>query len=222
MDTMTKYRDASDPLAYLEVCLLKMIDYVPEQVVVREVVTSQPQPTITKAPEKEPEKEKTTPRALPKRQLRKKSDDELYEILNRSSKVLKEKETPVWNQVLQNRELKYASAVNLLSGSYMMSDSEKEIIVVVKERIVADNLNDMANIPLVEELCEEKFGTHKEIYAITEDEKTFLINYFRAKKSQPAPEPVKEAAPEPEEPENDVEAKLKYLFGSNGYNIIKE
>lgn len=221
MDTMAKYRDASDPLAYLEVCLLKMIDYAPEYIPVREI-PAQPQVNIIQPVETEKPAEKPKAKPAVKREIRKKTDDELYGILSRASKALKEKETPAWNQMLGNKDLKFAAVVNLLQGSYMMADSEKEIIAVVKERIIADNLNDQDNVRLVEELCEEKFGIRKDIYAITEDEKTFLINYFRARKSQPEPEPVKKEEPEPEEPENDVEAKLKYLFGSNGYNIIKE
>ena len=105
----------------------------------------------------------------------------------------------------------------------MMAESEKDIIVVVEDRLTADNINELGNLAVVEKIVEEEFGTHKNVVAVTREQQTYLINYFRSRKSQPAV--VQETVIDPEEVAEETDRtieKLTQIFGKDGFDIVEE
>ena len=95
------------------------------------------------------------------------------------------------------------------------------MIVVVNDRVTADYLNELSNNKKLEKLVEEKYGTHKNVTAITGDQKTYLINYFRSRKMIESEEVPRQEG-NPEEKKDEVIEKLDTLFGKGGYNIVEE
>ena len=151
------------------------------------------------------------------------SDENFYDILSKSVKALKEADLPKWKRVIERRDVDSMAITSMLNGSYMMADSEKDIIAVVEDRLTADNINELSNLAKLEKIVEEEFGCHKNVVAVTREQQTYLINYFRSRKSQPAP--VQEVVEEKEEKEpekNKTIEKLTEIFGKDGFDIVED
>ncbi len=241
MDTSGKYRDSTDSMSYLEVCLLKMMDVsdmqpqIVEEPVIKEVIPepikteeAEAEKTVEEAKEEEPEeipveievpveKEEKKPFL---RAIKNLSDDTFYEILSKATKAIKEADQPNWESVVNCRESKYMAITSMLNGSRMMADGPKDIIVTVEERLVADNINDLNNLALLEELVEREFGVHKDVVAVTREQTEYLINYFRSRKSQQVT--VVEKPEEPVAEKSKTEENLIRIFGQNGFDIVED
>ena len=115
------------------------------------------------------------------------------------------------------------AVTSLLNGSYMMAESDKDIIAVVEDRLTADNINELGNLAVIEKIVEKEFGAHKNVVAVTREQQTYLINYFRSRKSQPTPvqEVVEETKAVEEEKDTTIE-KLTQIFGKDGFDIVEE
>ena len=113
------------------------------------------------------------------------------------------------------------AVTSMLNGSKIMADSPKDIIVTVEERVVADNINELNNLALLEELVEKEFGVHKNVVAVTREQTEYLINYFRSRKSQPVQPVIKQEEPAVEEKPSTVD-NLAKIFGQNGFDIVED
>lgn len=229
MDSQKRYRDSSDSLSVFEVSLLKMMNitqtkmFIPveeEPVMVNEPVVTEkkedkklPEPTVVPEPVKEPVVE-----------VRKDcTDEEFYQILLKSRKDIKEKNASFWNAVKNNKAPQNMAVTSFLDNSEIMAESPDDLIVVVSERVVADRLNEQTQNSLLEKMVEDAYGIHKNVIAVTNEQKSYLINYFRSRKMRGS-EPIKpEAKPEiKEEPVNTTELKLNSLFGKGGYDVVED
>ena len=251
MDTTGKYKDSSDSMSYLEVCLLKMMNIAgqktenqenkaffavnrpePTNVPVTRTVTVEPEPFKEEPQENVEEKpaEQEKPEVVEEKDplpmlkaVKNLSDENFYDILSKSVKALKEADLPKWKRVIERRDVDSMAITSMLNGSYMMAESEKDIIAVVEDRLTADNINELSNLAKLEKIVEEEFGSHKNVVAVTREQQTYLINYFRSRKSQPAP--VQEVVEEKEEKEpekNKTIEKLTEIFGKDGFDIVED
>lgn len=234
MDTSGKYKDSSDSMSYLEVCLLKMMNVAgtmpqPEPIV-RVVAETQPvkeekaEIEVQEEPEEVPVQIETPVVEEKKpviRAIKNLSDENFYDILTKATKAIKEADYSNWQNVVNCREGKYMAVTSMLNGSKIMADSPKDIIVTVEERVVADNINELNNLALLEELVEKEFGVHKNVVAVTREQTEYLINYFRSRKSQPVQPVIKQEEPVVEEKPSTVD-NLAKIFGQNGFDIVED
>ena len=234
MDTSGKYKDSSDSMSYLEVCLLKMMNVAgtmpqPEPIV-RVVAETQPvkeekaEIEVQEEPEEVPVQIETPVVEEKKpviRAIKNLSDENFYDILTKATKAIKEADYSNWQNVVNCREGKYMAVTSMLNGSKIMADSPKDIIVTVEERVVADNINELNNLALLEELVEKEFGVHKNVVAVTREQTEYLINYFRSRKSQPVQPVIKQEETVVEEKPSTVD-NLTKIFGQNGFDIVED
>ena len=234
MDISGKYKDSSDSMSYLEVCLLKMMNVAgtmpqPEPIV-RVVAETQPvkeekaEIEVQEEPEEVPVQIETPVVEEKKpviRAIKNLSDENFYDILTKATKTIKEADYSNWQNVVNCREGKFMAVTSMLNGSKIMADSPKDIIVTVEERVVADNINELNNLALLEELVEKEFGVHKNVVAVTREQTEYLINYFRSRKSQPVQPVIKQEEPVVEEKPSTVD-NLAKIFGQNGFDIVED
>ena len=234
MDTSGKYKDSSDSRSYLEVCLLKMMNVAgtmpqPEPIV-RVVAETQPvkeekaEIEVQEEPEEVPVQIETPVVEEKKpviRAIKNLSDENFYDILTKATKAIKEADYSNWQNVVNCREGKFMAVTSMLNGSKIMADSPKDIIVTVEERVVADNINELNNLALLEELVEKEFGVHKNVVAVTREQTEYLINYFRSRKSQPVQPVIKQEETVVEEKPSTVD-NLAKIFGQNGFDIVED
>ena len=97
-----------------------------------------------------------------------------------------------------------------------MASNESEMIVVAATREQTDLINEENNQQLIEKATEKILGVRKVVTAITNDQKTLLINYF---KDRTASIPV--IKEEPKEHINETEQRLIKLFGKSGYKKME-
>ena len=234
MDVSNKYRNSLDSLSYFEVALLKMMNYQgkekPATVTVAEEVKPEPvkvveQPRII---EEEPEviKEEIKPVETTRpavRRIKRLTDDEFYNIFLKANKEYKLQDAAKWNSLLANKEEKYNSVTQYLTGAKLMADTPENLVITVQDCELTDNINEEKNLALLEELAEKEFGRHLNVIAVTEEQTVYLVNYYKSRINQKQPEtvvePVKE---EPKQTENNIEEKLKGLFGPRGYEITED
>ncbi len=218
MDIASKFRDATDSLAYFEVGLLKMLDYKQEQPFVQpqpivvdndikiiEEVDKQPTPTL---------KKKAVERNNSK--VKKLTDDEFLMILRVATKALKDSDKLYWQQTLDNTDEKYESIVTMLEGSSIMADSPNDLIIICGKKLYSQALNEEHNLKLLEELVEENYGVHKNVITVTKEKYDYLIQYFKDHRNDPIIEKQEEKE---EKKEPTAKDKMTALFGKNGFSV---
>ena len=209
MDVSVKYKEATDSLSYFEVCLLKMVnltdDNKPVKVVeVKQAPKAEPKPESVQVVVKQPEPEK------PKEPVIKHlSNEELYRILTRSKKDIREKDSARWPELCRE--------TSGLENTRIMASSENDMIVVVPTREQTDIINEENKQKVLEELTERKLGSRKSVTAITTDQKILLISYFRERTG-----PIPIIKEEPREEVSETEKRLISLFGKNGYKKVED
>lgn len=210
MEAQSRYPFASSALVYFEVAVLKMIDNRPES------IAYQPErQESVKAETKKPEK-------IIARKIRNYDDDQLYGYLCASTKALKETDSNGFTDMQNCTDLEYIARAQMLKGASIFADSSTDMIVVVKDRVIANNINDEENAESFRNMTEKFLGTAKNIIAITEELKGHLTTYFKARRDQEKKE--QEAASvlqENIEPADSGAAKMEELFGKDGFTIIK-
>ena len=229
LETAGNLTNAVDVVSYLEVCFLKMVGIredsqnVPERSMVTDAqdIPSQPvQPAETEKPVEKPVEKPAIKREI--KNIKKVDDDEFLDILLSATKAIKEADRESWNEVISCREARYMPVVSMIQGCNVMADGPDDIIIVVGERVVADNINELENLALLEELSESRLGKRKKIVAITSEQQDYLINYFKSHRAERLQQ-LKEAKNKKEEPvkeEDNPQANLEKLFGKDGYDIV--
>ncbi len=235
IETQTRYRDASNALTYFEVCMLKMMNYTPElpkgiQQVIQQTPT-EPTPIVVKAENKpvEPVRpnsitEDFNPTEVPK--YIEYSDEEYYEILTKSNKVIKEKDRQAISRVsTAGLNGKLLDGVSLIKVADLMACSPDNVIFVVEDRQKANLINEENNKAKIEEVLTTYLGCKKKIIAVTNDQRVFLINYFKAHQNQPSnaavPSGQQEETMQVVNEENTTENRLAQLFGKDGFDIVE-
>ncbi len=227
MEADSKYRGSTDSLSYLEVCLLKMMAETdqpaaekpaekakPVRKAAKPVASEPDQPLKPAAEDKPAQPEKTAE----VRQFKRLNDQQIYTILIKATKACKEKDAPLWEKLLNSPD---AAAANL-KGTAVMAESSTSLIITADTRIQADNINEEETNNKIEQLIAAIYPEKKTIFAVTKEEASYLITYFKQRQSQPAVEqPVKEEpAPAAEQPpETDV---MTSLFGADGFETRKD
>jgi len=223
MDAAGKYRGSTDSLSYLEVCLLKMMaDEKQPDGATRQEPAAAPQPVQAPSqPQPKPEPEAAPkPEPIPVRSIKRLTDDQIYMMLTRSTKACKEKDAPLWDQLVNSTD----PLSELLRQGTVMADSPQDLIISVDTRQVADDINDDRTMAPLEKLVENIYGNHKEVIAVTREEASYLITYFRQRQSQQAgPAEDQPSSPEAAEAaDTDEPQGMEKLFGANGFETRKD
>ncbi|MBR0137200.1 MAG: DNA polymerase III subunit gamma/tau [Erysipelotrichaceae bacterium] len=215
MEAQSRYPLANNAQVYFEVAMLNMIETPSEEKVIERMV-------IEKAaePVKEPKKEPAPkPARIPVAEIRNYSDEQLYQMLKVSTKAIKEADSENFTKMQNCDEMEYLARAGLIKGSVVFADSEKDIIIVVKDRSLANSINEADNEKIYGEMTEKYLGTRKNVVAITDEMKNHITTYFRARRENEARE-IEEKQAQPEaESENDL-AALEKLFGKDGFDIV--
>ncbi len=207
IDTIGKYRSATNTLTYLEVCLLKMVEYQKEEldqpiVVEKEVVV------------KETKKANIV-------ETKSYSDEQYYQMLLKATKKIKEIDAKIINGLfVDNFFGKERQLINLIKQSDIMASSKTNMILTVDSRSEANFVNNMENNLILENLLEKYLPNRKDVVCVTTEERDFLITYFKNERSK-AQKPKKENKNKPEEVVT-PEDRLASLFGKDGYDVIGE
>ena len=221
IETQSRYRDATNGLTYFEVCLLRMMNYTP-------VIPSWSQPLKEEKPQKQensqpvkveeqPVQEEKKPETV--REYVEYSDEKLYDILTKANKAIKEEtKNNIASALFADLSFDDNRLVQLVKDADIMASSPENVILVVNDRITANQLNEKNNKARAESLFGDHLG-NKDLYAITKDQQAYMINYFKAHKDLPKPEVKEEVKPEVK---TDDEDKLVKLFGKDGFDVVEE
>ncbi|HPX31891.1 MAG TPA: DNA polymerase III subunit gamma/tau [Erysipelotrichaceae bacterium] len=204
IDTLSKYRDATSTLTYLEVCLLKMVEFNEKALIVveKEIVT----------------KEENKPVVIEKKSY---SDEEYYQMLLKATKKVKEVDAKIINGIFADNFFgKEKQLINLIKEAEIMASSKTNIILTVDNRADANFINNKENNIIVENMMEKYLPNRKDIVCITREERDFLITYFKNERSKV--QKPKKATPKKKEETITPEERLTSLFGKDGFDIVGE
>ncbi len=207
IDTLSKYRDATNTLTYLEVCLLKMVEYKEEEL--KEPVIIEKKEVVT---------ETAKPMAVEKKSY---TDEQYYQMLLKSTKKIKEVDAKIIGSIfIDNFFGKERQLLDLVKEAEIMASSKTNMILTVDSRTDANFVNNKENNLILENMMEKYLPNKKDIVCVTREERDFLITYFKNERSK-VQKPKKEA-PERKEETITAEDRLASLFGKDGYDIIGE
>ena len=226
IETQSRYKDAINAFAYFEVCLLKMVDYQPN---VNRPIVSQP----SKEKESPIQKKETVkidvdkhfatatndfdPSAIPV--CKELSDDQIYNILTSANKELKKTAGNMIAAIdLANVEQTKVYLIEYLKAADIFACSNSDIIVTVSDRSVATRINEISNNAIIKEII-KKANLNKDVYAITTDQRDYLITYFKSRQNQ---KPVESAPIQSQEKDLDATIKMQQLFGKDGFDIVED
>lgn len=208
MDAASKYAFSTDTVAYFEVAFLKMMqNNAAEKLLFGTEVQKDAPETVDKTIKK---KQKD----IKRREL---SEEELLAILSKATKEQREKNQNCWKEVSESRDGEYLHIAKLLEGAAVMADSQDELIVVVEDKIVADNLNEQQQLSLLEQLVEKCYGSRRKVVTISLEHQKKLIEAFKKKRDK--------AAVEAEAINNrnmEVTQRLTKLLGKDGFEEVEE
>lgn len=214
MEASGKYRGATDSLSYLEVCLLKMMADEEPSAPAKPVAEKKAQPKEQAEPVVKKEIKKETPKPV-ETTYKHLSDEEVYQILCRSSKTIKENNAGLWEQLANSTDPTTA----VLRVASVLAESQNELIVTVDTRMQANAINETKMMAHLEEVAKNIYHTEKKLLAVSREEASYLITYFKQRQSnEPQPEPEKKKEPEVT-PENNG---MTDLFGNNGFETRKD
>lgn len=203
IDTLSKYRDATNTLTYLEVCLLKMVEFNEEPIVVEK---------------EEAAKEEKKPVIVENKSF---SDEEYYQMLLKSTKKIKEIDAKIINGIFVDSFFGLEKQlINLIKEAEIMASSKTNIILTVDNRTDANFINNKENNIVAENMMEKYLPNRKEIVCVTKEEKEFLITYFKSERSKT--QKPKKTTPKKQEETITTEDRLASLFGKDGFDVIGE
>ncbi len=219
VDAQIKYRDASNALTYFEVCLLKMMNY--DEPVIREQAPHRAAEESVKVVE-QTKKEEPAEEQTEEVKYAEYTDEQLYDILTKANKVIKEQDKAnIAGALFASLSFEENRIVELVKGADIMASAPDNIILVVEDRLKANTINEITNKQKAEKLFSACLGKAKDLYAITGEQQSYMINYFKAHKYQAVkPEPAPVVEKKEEIPEGDE--KLIDLFGKDGFDIVGE
>lgn len=252
METMEKYRNASDAASYFEVAALKMMAE-------REEVSShslKPQISDQSAREKEPsaknnadeghetlveEEEAITEISEPvaeqiqETEIKPLNSEFILQLLVSADKETRKKDEEIWKLIegkCHDLELNCAKIANLLRNGRIVASGERFILLCVGYQALANQINDPGLQSELIHFLIENLKLKKHLFAITQEQFKAVTDDFRIRaKQKMLPQPVVlaevasepvEAQTQPKNEQNEILTKLYNLFGTENVKIMEE
>ncbi|MGB7595564.1 MAG: hypothetical protein WBL80_08360, partial [Erysipelotrichaceae bacterium] len=157
--------------------------------------------------------------------------DFLLRLLVSADKNKRKNDELLWNR-LENYllDLVYARCASMLRGSQILCSGDGYLLVSVPYAGSASEINSPDNELMLARFSNELLGKSHKVFAVTEEERTSLLQLFREKKTQNTlPEGIVVQAPyietkkQDDKPiENDLPDGLFALFGEGNIDIVRE
>lgn len=252
METMEKYRNASDAASYFEVAALKMMAE-------REEVSShslKPQISDQPAREKEPaaknnadeghetlveEEEAITEISEPvaeqiqETEIKPLNSEFILQLLVSADKETRKKDEEIWKLIegkCHDLDLNCAKIANLLRNGRIVASGERFILLCVGYQALANQINDPGLQSELIHFLIENLKLKKHLFAITQEQFKAVTDNFRIRaKQNTLPQPVVlaevasepvEAQTQPQNEQNEILTKLYNLFGTKNVKIMEE
>lgn len=252
METMEKYRNASDAASYFEVAALKMMAE-------REEVSShslKPQISDQSAREIEPaaknnadeghetlveEEEAITEISEPvaeqiqETEIKPLNSEFILQLLVSADKETRKKDEEIWKLIegkCHDLELNCAKIANLMRNGRIVASGERFILLCVGYQALANQINDPGLQSELIHFLIENLKLKKHLFAITQEQFKAVTDNFRIRaKQNTLPQPVVlaevasepvEAQTQPQNEQNEILTKLYNLFGTENVKIMEE
>lgn len=235
METLEKYRIASDAASYFEIAMLKMME-VPETVNVVEPVSMKQPEAVVSMPKADPDPIPTvvmsvsreTPEEQPKKVKRTKKtkaqepvtyeDEYIIALLAGANKQHKQSDLEHFNDIASYlNELDWVKYANALKHAVIVGSGINYLVLSVESPLEAREINDLETNDNMEDFIKVLLGVQKKVFAIDERQRQQVIQKFKEHMQQGTlPEPVQvklTQRKQDEQNEPTTEEKLTDLFG---------
>lgn len=245
METLEKYRSASNLLSYFEIGLLKLISHTVNKIEepklkfveknvetkpMHEEAVAQAEPDLTLVEERI-EEEKVAPK--PKENKKKKAQivqnddfslDFLVQLFVSGDKAKRKQIEHLWSNVQNYQsDLAFGKIANLLMDIRLVALNEGFMVLSHSEDYVVNELNMEDNQALIEDFTERVFGLRMRAYAVLYAKSEEAMQYFvQLRNENRLPDPIKLNKVEKtvEKKVDSVEKNLFDLFGQENVEII--
>lgn len=235
METLEKYRIASDAASYFEIAMLKMME-VPEAVNVVEPVSMKQPEAVVSMPKADPDPIPTvvmsvsreTPEEQPKKVKKTKKtkaqepvtyeDEYIIALLAGANKQHKQSDLEHFNDISSYlNELDWVKYANALKHAVIVGSGINYLVLSVESPLEAREINDLEANDNMEDFIKVLLGVQKKVFAIDERQRQQVIQKFKEHMQQGTlPEPVQvklTQRKQDEQNEPTTEEKLTDLFG---------
>ena len=235
METLEKYRIASDAASYFEIAMLKMME-VPEAVNVIEPVSMKQSEAVVSMPKADPDPIPTvvmsvsreTPEEQPKKVKKTKKtkaqepvtyeDEYIIALLAGANKQHKQSDLEHFNDIASYlNELDWVKYANALKHAVIVGSGINYLVLSVESPLEAREINDLEANDNMEDFIKVLLGVQKKVFAIDERQRQQVIQKFKELMQQGTlPEPVQvklTQRKQDEQNEPTTEEKLTDLFG---------
>lgn len=245
METLEKYRSASNLLSYFEIGLLKLISHTVNKIEepklkfveknvetkpMHEEAVEQAEPDLALVEERI-EEEKVAPK--PKENKKKKAQivqnddfslDFLVQLFVSGDKAKRKQIEHLWSNVQNYQsDLAFGKIANLLMDIRLVALNEGFMVLSHSEDYVVNELNMEDNQALIEDFTERVFGLRMRAYAVLYAKSEEAMQYFvQLRNENRLPDPIKLNKVEKtvEKKVDSVEKNLFDLFGQENVEII--
>ena len=245
METLEKYRSASNLLSYFEIGLLKLISHTVNKIEepklkfveknvetkpIYEEAVAQAEPELALV-EEQIEEEKVAPK--PKENKKKRTQivqnddfslDFLVQLFVSGDKAKRKQIEHLWSNVQNYQsDLAFGKIANLLMDIRLVALNEGFMVLSHSEDYVVNELNMEDNQALIEDFTERVFGLRMRAYAVLYAKSEEAMQYFVQLRSENRlPDPIKFNKVEKtvEKKVDSVEKNLFDLFGQENVEII--
>ena len=245
METLEKYRSASNLLSYFEIGLLKLISHTVNKIEepklkfveknvetkpMHEEAVAQAEPDLALVEERI-EEEKVAPK--PKENKKKKAQivqnddfslDFLVQLFVSGDKAKRKQIEHLWSNVQNYQsDLAFGKIANLLMDIRLVALNEGFMVLSHSEDYVVNELNMEDNQALIEDFTERVFGLRMRAYAVLYAKSEEAMQYFvQLRNENRLPDPIKLNKIEKtvEKKVDSVEKNLFDLFGQENVEII--
>lgn len=245
METLEKYRSASNLLSYFEIGLLKLISHTVNKIEepklkfveknvetkpMHEEAVAQAEPDLALVEERI-EEEKVAPK--PKENKKKKAQivqnddfslDFLVQLFVSGDKAKRKQIEHLWSNVQNYQsDLAFGKIANLLMDIRLVALNEGFMVLSHSEDYVVNELNMEDNQALIEDFTERVFGLRMRAYAVLYAKSEEAMQYFvQLRNENRLPDPIKLNKVEKtvEKKVDSVEKNLFDLFGQENVEII--
>lgn len=235
METLEKYRIASDAASYFEIAMLKMME-VPEAVNVVEPVSMKQPEAVVSMPKADPDPIPTvvmsvsreTPEEQPKKVKKTKKtkaqepvtyeNEYIIALLAGANKQHKQSDLEHFNDISSYlNELDWVKYANALKHAVIVGSGINYLVLSVESPLEAREINDLEANDNMEDFIKVLLGIQKKVFAIDERQRQQVIQKFKELMQQGTlPEPVQvklTQRKQDEQNEPTTEEKLTDLFG---------
>lgn len=235
METLEKYRIASDAASYFEIAMLKMME-VPEAVNVVEPVSMKQPEAVVSMPKADPdpiptvvmsvsrETSEEQPKKVKKTKKTKAQEPVTYEdeyiiaLLAGANKQHKQSDLEHFNDIASYlNELDWVKYANALKHAVIVGSGINYLVLSVESPLEAREINDLEANDNMEDFIKVLLGVQKKVFAIDERQRQQVIQKFKEHMQQGTlPEPVQvklTQRKQDEQNEPTTEEKLTDLFG---------